>query len=165
MAKGKATRRQRKAQTHANRNTAPGGIPAPPANWGVGTAKAARKAEKKLRAQTGGEALAVRLDRACEVYMADLHDVTDEDLAATARLEAMKTLWYLKNNPEVWTRASVKDLASVFGTLIDKSQLLRGEPTQITRLEDVKKMDELGAMLVTEMKRRGEIIDVTPEVA
>lgn len=51
MAKGKSTRRQRKAQSRADRSAAPGGISAPPANWGAGTAKAARKAEKKLRAQ------------------------------------------------------------------------------------------------------------------
>ena len=121
--------------------------------------------EKKLRAQTGGEALAVRLDRACEVYMAGIAEVADEDLAAAARLQAIRILWYLKNNPEVMSRSSGKDLTTMFGMLIDKSQLLRGEPTQITRLEDVKKLDELGAMLEAEMRRRGKIIDVTPEAA
>lgn len=120
--------------------------------------------EEKLRRQTGGEVLAVRLDRACVAYMADVGEVSDEDLAVSARVQAMKTLWYLANNPEVWTRSSGKDLASIFGILIDKSQLLRGEPTQITRLEDVKKLDELGVMLQAEMKRRGKIIDITPEV-
>ena len=120
--------------------------------------------EKKLRAQTSGEALETRLGRAWAAYVADIHDVTDEDLATTARLQAMKTLWYLANNPEVWTRSSGKDLASIFGTLIDKSQLLRGEPTAITRLEDVKKLDELAVMLDKEMRRRGKVIDVTPEV-
>ena len=62
-------------------------------------------------------------------------------------------------------QASARDLTVNIGILTDKRQLLRGEPTVITRLEDVKKMDELGAMLVTEMKRRGKIIDVTPEQA
>lgn len=51
MAKGKASRRQRKAQTRAERSGAQGAVSAPPPNWGAGTAKVARKAEKKLRAQ------------------------------------------------------------------------------------------------------------------
>lgn len=119
--------------------------------------------EKKLRRQTGGEVLAVRLDRACVAYMADIGEVSDEDLAVSARLQSMRILWYLKNNPDVMSRSTGKDLTSMFGTLIDKSQLLRGEPTQITRLEDVKKSDELLSMLEAEMRRRGKIIDITPE--
>ncbi len=120
--------------------------------------------EKKLRRlKTGGEALETRLERGWSAYVESIQDVTDDDLSNTARLQAMKTLWYLANNPEVWTRSSGKDLTSMFGTLVDKSQLLRGEPTSITRLEDVKKLDELGAMLEAEMRRRGKIIDITPE--
>ena len=38
-----------------------------------------------------------------------------------------------------------------------------GEPTNITRIEDIKKLDELAEMLNEEMKRRGRLIDVTPE--
>ena len=60
-------------------------------------------------------------------------------------------------------QASARDLTVNIGILTDKRQLLRGEPTQITRLEDVKKLDELAAMLEVEMKRRGKIIDITPE--
>lgn len=119
--------------------------------------------EKKLRLKTGGEALEARLGRSWSAYVESIQDVTDDDLSSTARLQAMKTLWYLANNPEVWTRSSGKDLTSMFGTLIDKSQLLRGEPTAITRLEDVKKLDELAVMLDKEMRRRGKIIDITPE--
>ena len=62
-------------------------------------------------------------------------------------------------------QASARDLTVNIGILTDKRQLLRGEPTVITRLEDVKKLDELGAMLEAEMRRRGKIIDVTPEKA
>ena len=60
-------------------------------------------------------------------------------------------------------QASARDLTVNIGILTDKRQLLRGEPTVITRLEDVKKLDELAAMLEVEMKRRGKIIDITPE--
>ncbi len=59
--------------------------------------------------------------------------------------------------------ASLQNLAVSTGILIDKSQLLQGEPTTITRVEDIKKLDELAEMLNEEMKRRGRLIDVTPE--
>ena len=59
--------------------------------------------------------------------------------------------------------AGVRDLAISAGVLIDKARLLKGQPTQITRLEDVKKLDELAEMLNEEMKRRGRLIDITPE--
>lgn len=60
-------------------------------------------------------------------------------------------------------QANARDLMVSIGILTDKRQLLRGEPTAITRLEDVKKLDEDLLMLVKEMRRRGKIIDITPE--
>ena len=51
MAKGKATRRQRKAQASAQRAGAESAVAEAPASWGGGSARVARKAEKKLRAQ------------------------------------------------------------------------------------------------------------------
>ena len=59
--------------------------------------------------------------------------------------------------------ASLQNLAVSTGILIDKSQLLQGAPTTITRIEDVKKLDELAEMLNDELQRRGKLIDVTPE--
>ena len=60
-------------------------------------------------------------------------------------------------------QASARDLTVNIGILTDKRQLLRGEPTVITRPEDVKKLDEVGRLLLAEMERRGELIDITPE--
>jgi iron uptake system EfeUOB component EfeO/EfeM len=39
-------------------------------------------------------------------------------------------------NPEVITKASARDSAIVAGTMIDKAQLLAGEPTQITERKE-----------------------------
>ena len=61
--------------------------------------------------------------------------------------------------------AGVRDLAVSAGVMIDKARLLKGEPTNIMRVQDIKELDELGKMLNAEMKRRGLLIDVTPEKA
>ncbi len=55
--------------------------------------------------------------------------------------------------------AAVKDLAISAGIMVDKARLLKGEPTTIYRHEDVRKLDELGAALMKEMKRRGITIE------
>ncbi len=59
--------------------------------------------------------------------------------------------------------AGVRDLAVSAGVLIDKARLLKGEPTAITRFQDIKRLDEVGKLLHDEMERRGLLIDVTPE--
>ncbi len=59
--------------------------------------------------------------------------------------------------------AGVRDLAISAGVLIDKARLLKGEPTSITRIDDVKKLDEMMDMFYAEMKRREGLIDITPE--
>ncbi len=54
------------------------------------------------------------------------------------------------------------------GILIDKRQILQGEPTAITRYEDMGKLDEFLAKVSKELRRRGdgpEVIDVTPGAA
>ena len=66
--------------------------------------------------------------------------------------------------------ASHRDLGLVAAALIEKRQLLRGEPTQIMSDERRKKLNELIPLLVEEAKRRGITIEgeivtktVTPE--
>ncbi len=51
------------------------------------------------------------------------------------------------------------------GILIDKRQVLRGEPTAITRFQDMRKLDELLVAVDKELKRRGKLVDVTPAPA
>jgi predicted DNA-binding protein (UPF0251 family) len=63
--------------------------------------------------------------------------------------------------------ATVKDLAIAGGIMIDKARLLRGEPTQIMRVEDRRKLGELAEALHHELERRhaAGVIDVTPQPA
>ncbi len=56
-----------------------------------------------------------------------------------------------------------RNLMVAAGILTDKRQLLRGEPTAITRFQDIRKMDEILEAVAKELKRRGKMIDVTPE--
>lgn len=58
--------------------------------------------------------------------------------------------------------ASPKDLAIMFGILVEKRQLLLGEPTQILSVEERKKINELIPALVEEAQRRGMTIDMAP---
>lgn len=65
--------------------------------------------------------------------------------------------------------ASAKDLAIVVGILLEKRQLLRGEPTQILSVEERRRLDELVPVLLREAQRRGMLlefrgptVDVTP---
>ena len=59
--------------------------------------------------------------------------------------------------------AGVRDLAVSSGIMIDKAQLLRGEPTQITKITDMREIDEKLKAVHAEMERRGMLIDVTLE--
>ncbi len=63
------------------------------------------------------------------------------------------------NDEERIEKATVQQLSIAFGTIVDKSRLLKGEPTAIYRHEDIRKLDELGAALMKEMQRRGITVD------
>lgn len=58
--------------------------------------------------------------------------------------------------------SSPKDLAIMFGILVEKRQLLLGEPTQILSVEERKRINELIPALVEEAQRRGMTIDMAP---
>ncbi len=58
-----------------------------------------------------------------------------------------------------------RNLMVAAGILTDKRQLLRGEPTAITRFQDMRKMDEILEAVDMELKRRGKLVDVTPAPA
>ena len=55
--------------------------------------------------------------------------------------------------------ASARDLGLIAGVLIEKRQLLRGEPTQIISDHERRKIHELMPELVAEAKRRGLTVD------
>ena len=63
-------------------------------------------------------------------------------------------------------QSSARDLSVTIGVLTDKRKSLQpedGGPVQ--NYQDIKKMDEVLLMLVEEMKRRGELIEVAPKKA
>ncbi len=57
--------------------------------------------------------------------------------------------------------ASLRDKATAIGILVDKRQLLSGEPTQILSIQERGKLDELITVVVKEAQRRGLTIDAT----
>ncbi len=96
-----------------------------------------------------------------------LHDavrkIKDEDMTLLLEDRAHRCITYIDDFN--MAGAGVRDLAVSAGVMIDKARLLKGEPTNIMRVQDIKELDELGKMLNAEMKRRGLLIDVTPEKA
>ncbi len=71
---------------------------------------------------------------------------------------ALKVLLAM-GDPDRLAEAKEHQLAISFGVLVDKARLLKGEPTAIYRHEDIRKLDELGAAIMSEMKRRGISIE------
>ena len=68
-----------------------------------------------------------------------------------------------------FSEASAVQLAVMMGILLEKRQLLRGEPTHIFSVEERSSLNDLVPMMVKEAQRRGmkisqegEMIDVTP---
>ena len=65
--------------------------------------------------------------------------------------------------------AKYKELAFGVGVMVDKRQLMRGEPTQIMTVAERKSMEELEYEIVGELKKRGqkpvdvEYEDIPPE--
>jgi len=58
-------------------------------------------------------------------------------------------------------RANLRDKVASANVLIEKRQLLRGEPTQIYTSEDRRKLDDLVLTVVKEATRRGLSLDTT----
>lgn len=65
-------------------------------------------------------------------------------------------------DPYVMAAASAKDIAIIVGIMVEKRQLLAGEPTAILSVEDRRSLNELAAVIHKEIKRREMVIDVTP---
>lgn len=58
-------------------------------------------------------------------------------------------------NPQALAEATGRDLAMIVGILVEKMQLLKGEPTQIISNSERKQMDQLVPALLKEAARRG----------
>ncbi len=80
-----------------------------------------------------------------------------EELITLFEDRAQRCLFYMDDFS--MAGAGLKDLAISAGIMTDKARLLKGEPTTIYRHQDIRKLDELGAALMKEMKRRGITIE------
>ena len=90
-----------------------------------------------------------------------IEDVRLEDLKkgfGTLSRDAMDAI-----TPEKLKKANAQQLAIIAGIGVQNWQLLRGQPTQRMEIGDRRQMNELVEMMLTEAKRRGVEIDVTPE--
>ncbi len=89
--------------------------------------------------------------------------LNDQELAAVIDDRLTRVLEYFDDH--TLGKMGGRDLVVAAGILTDKRQLLRGEPTAITRFQDMRKMDEILEAVDKELKRRGKLVDVTPEAA
>ncbi len=88
-----------------------------------------------------------------------LRDVKTSELLVLVKDRALRALKYLDD--AVLSEAGAKDLAIISGILIEKAQLLSGEPTQRLTIDDRRELNELIPVLVEEAQRRGQVIDLT----
>ncbi len=104
------------------------------------------------------------LQETCDAAFKPLEGkVDDKTLSAQFGEVSWRANWRLLNDPQILNRASARELASIAALAAEKRQLLRGEPTQVIRIQDVRKLDEMAKALHDEMERRGMLVDVTPE--
>ncbi len=89
--------------------------------------------------------------------------LTDPELVAAIDAQLVRVFEYIDDH--TLAKMGGRDLMVALGILVDKRQLLRGEPTAITKFQDIRKMDELAEMFRKEAERRSKLVDVTPGAA
>lgn len=63
---------------------------------------------------------------------------------------------------EAIRKASLSQKAIAAGVLIDKSQILKGQPSMVLGYAERKERRATRAALIEELKRRGALVEVTP---
>ncbi len=97
------------------------------------------------------------------VKLAQVGPMPDKDAVVELGKTRDAILWHINSTPEILANAPLRELVSAANMAIEKMQLLQGEPTAITRFQDIRKLDEVAEMLNSELKRRGKLIDVVAE--
>ena len=64
---------------------------------------------------------------------------------------------------EDWSKVGARDKMVIAGILVDKRQLLSGEPTAIVSVEDRRSLAALTKAMIQEGKKRGYEVDLTPD--
>ena len=77
------------------------------------------------------------------------------------------TTWLLEGDrlERLMNESKLKDIMVTLGITTEKLLLLEGQPTQIISQQQHQKIDELLPALLTEIKRRGVIVDLTERKA
>ena len=90
---------------------------------------------------------------------------TDPELVAAIEARLADVIEYFDD--QTLAKMGGRDLMVALGILIDKRQLLRGEPTAITKFLDMRNMAEVMEMFRKEAARRERLapIEVTPPAA
>ena len=82
------------------------------------------------------------------------------DTALFQSLVEERLFWAMKLlTPDVIAAAGPRDLTQMISALVEKRNLLRGEPTAIVRNENRGSLEQVGQLLVQEMRRRGLSIE------
>lgn len=111
------------------------------------------------------EGLARRLRTRMQGVSAEMRAVKTKELVHKLDERINHAIGYMDDY--IMGEASFRDLALGTAQLIEKRQLLKGEPTQIVSLDERRSLNELVPLLVKEAARRGitiegEAKDVTP---
>lgn len=90
----------------------------------------------------------------------DLTDLSNERFEDMLGEKAMMALDYI--DPFTLARSGARDLAAIVGTLLEKRQMLRGQPTQIVSHERREDLNKVGPALMRELQRRGMTVNLGP---
>lgn len=82
-----------------------------------------------------------------------LDSVTNAEMAKLYRAKSYEVLASISESDIA--EAGLKEKAIAAAVLTDKSLLLDGQPTQVLSIKELGNLDQLGAMLMAEMRKRG----------
>ncbi len=125
-----------------------------------------RVAERKLK--TDKEGLKLELKTPAERILQKFDEIEellleggDTALLRMLRDRRLRALAYLDDT--ALASASAPQLSAVVSAMTQNIQLQEGKPTAITQYSDLAKLDQVLEDVSAELKRRGKMIDVTPE--
>lgn len=87
----------------------------------------------------------------------ELKNITTKEIMSQLDSKIQMTLDYMDDF--VIAGANYRDLTIGLGIMLEKRQLLNGEPTQIMSMEERKNLNELLPYIIAETRRRGITID------
>ena len=90
-------------------------------------------------------------------FNGELRRVTTGELVRLLEDRAWRALEYLDDF--ALADAKAVDLAKIAGIMLEKRQLLRGEPTTILSFEERKQLNELGPILLKQLTARGMMLE------